>query len=76
MCFKSEYIILSLIEEIFRAFYYDNELIKDAPLIRWGTKDTETATEQMLIISKYWRWIDKIGSLRIDENRDLEDYAG
>ena len=28
--------------EIFRAFYYDNELIKDAPLIRWGTKDTET----------------------------------
>lgn len=36
------YIFLSLIEEIFRAFYYDNELIKDAPLIRWGTKDTET----------------------------------
>ena len=28
--------------EIFRAFYYDNELIKDAPLISWRTKDTET----------------------------------
>lgn len=28
--------------EIFRSFYYNNELIKDAPLIMWRTRDIET----------------------------------